>query len=151
MSLLTHFAIQVCNHVDNVLAGRNCPWPLSADERAVLQAVRGRVGKANAISLSELGFLAQIDARQVKGIVSDLRKNFKVQLGASRGTPGGYYLIATAAEAHESAQYLFKQGTSMLKVARVLLGRAAMAELYGQLAIELELTNPTPEENVHAA
>jgi hypothetical protein len=150
MPHLTHYAIQVCNHVDNVLAGRNCPWPLGPNERAVLQTVRGRVGKVNAISLSDLGLLTTLDARQVKAAVSDLRKNFKVQLGASRGTPGGYYLIATAAEARESAHYLYEQGTSMLKVARVLLGRAAMAELYGQLAIELELT-PAPQENVHAA
>jgi hypothetical protein len=151
MSHLTHFAIQVCNHADNVLAGRNCPWPLGPNERAVLQTVRGRVGKSNAISLTELGFLTQIDDRQVKAAVSDLRKNFKIQLGASRGTPGGYYLIATAAEARESAHYIVQQATSMLAVARVLLGRQAMADLYGQLEIKLELTDPTPQENVHAA
>jgi hypothetical protein len=150
MSHLTHFAIQVLNHVDNVLAGRDCPWPLSQHERDVLQAVRGRSGKSNAIALSRLMELTGMDERGVKAAVSDLRKNFKIQLGASRGTPGGYYLIATAAEAHESAHHLVHQATSMLSVARVLLGRQAMAELHGQLAIKLDLAE-SKEENLHAA
>jgi hypothetical protein len=144
----TPYATVVLRRVDQVLAGQDCPWALPDGERALLLVLQPHVGKHDPVTLPALKELLQTSERHVKAMVSTLRKDFRIQIGASReGGRGGYYLISNAAEAHESTQYLVSQATAMFRVVRVMRGRQATAELLGQIGLELNLD----QEEAHVA
>jgi len=78
-----------------------------------------------------------ITARRVKAIVAELRKAGQ-PVGASRGTPHGYYLISTADQASKSADAMIHQAKSMLLAASRMVPKSRMRELLGQIQIEVE-------------
>ena len=148
----TMIAEQALRRVDDVLAGRDCAWPIAVGECKLLIVLKPHVGKAQALPLSELALRLETNPRSIKLWVNSLRVNFGVQIGASRDADaGGYYIISSAAEALESTQYLVNQATSMWRVVRVLRGRHATAEIYGQVRIELDLDSPQEGTNAEQA
>jgi hypothetical protein len=157
MSYTTHSIIaqQALLRIDQVIDNVDCLWPVMGPEKDLLVVLREHVGKGNAITLHQLVELLGVSDRVVKAMVSNLRVNFRVMIGASRdAAAGGYYVISSAAEALESTQYLVSQVLTMLRVIRVMRGRHATVELFGQLHIQLKLDadpDPTPQqEEQHA-
>ncbi len=134
------YALPVLRRLDEVLAGVDIPWQLKPAERALLIVLRPHIGIRDAIGLRQLCELLATNERDVKKMVASLRANFRVLIGASRdGEAGGYYMISSAKEARDSARSFVAQAFTMLKTARIILGRHATAELLGQLRIKLDL------------
>lgn len=133
-------ATQALRRIDEVLAGTDCPWPAMAPELQLLVVLKSHVGRQDIIQLAQLVELLSVSERAVKAMVSNLRLNFRVQIGSSRDSEaGGYYVIATAEEARDTVRPLISQALAMLKVARIMLGRHAMNEIFGQLRLKLGL------------
>lgn len=71
------------------------------------------IGKDNAVSMKDLALIFQIDERQVRTVIHEIRKSNefeKVILSANEG-----YFIATASELEKYNRRLFKMGVSILQ------------------------------------
>jgi hypothetical protein len=148
VAIFTAFSAAVQNRIADALAGKVGARALKAQERQLLIVLQPHIGKHDALSLYQLCDLLQTDQRSVKGIVSDLRRFFRLQIGASRDE-GGYYMIATPDEARESTANLEHQAITMLRVVSAMRGRHVVAEMLGQFTLDLE--REEDEETRHAA
>jgi hypothetical protein len=137
-SLFETFADRVLRRVDDVIAGRNVPWPATSAQRNLLQLLQAHQGKQRAVPLSFIAARMALTQRAVKDLVQDLRLSFGIQLGASRDAEdGGYYLIATEEESEESTAQMFAQAITMLRVV-AQMRRGGRAALLAQIEIELK-------------
>jgi hypothetical protein len=136
-SLFETFADRVLLRVDDVLAGRNIPWPTKEPQRRLLQLLRAHQGKRRAVPLTVVAGRMTLNQRAVKDLVQDLRMSFGVQLGASRDADGGgYYLVETEAESDESTAMMFAQAITMLRVV-AQMRRGGRGALLAQIEMEL--------------
>jgi hypothetical protein len=137
--LFTSFADRVLRRAEEVIDGRNCPWPPLPSERALLVTLRLHQGKAAALALGAIAERMHLTPRVVKDIVQDLRMRFGVQVGASRESDGGgYYLVATEEESEESIAQLEKQAITMLRVVRAMRrDRQSIDQMLHQLKLAL--------------
>lgn len=78
-----------------------------------------------------------ITPRRVKAIVSELRRNGQ-PIGASRGTPHGYYLIESGSEQEHTVRTYRRQILTMWKTLKRIDSTARMREFAGQLTTTLE-------------
>lgn len=140
VDLFTSFAERVMIRVVDVLANRECKWPISADERRLLELLKAHRGRDRAIALGYACERLKLTPRVVKDLVQDLRVNFHVQICASRDSnTGGYYLATCLEEVTESTEQMWHQAISMLRVCGAMRGtNYDLAEMLGQLRIELE-------------
>jgi biotin operon repressor len=139
-SLFESFSDRVLRRVDDVVAGRNCEWQPSAQQRQLLTLLRPHQGKRRAVPLDTVAERMKISRRAVRGLVQDLRTSFGVQLGASRDHDGGgYYLIATEEESRESCSLMLAQAISELRVYhRMLRGSQTIAQTLQQIELGLK-------------
>ena len=138
-SLFETFADKVLRRADDVLAGRECPWPPVALEIGFLQLLRTHQGKGRIVPLGLFAERLHTSPREIKKIVQSLCLNFGVQVGRSRDSEdGGYYLIATYEESVESTEQMLRQATSMLRVvSKMRGGRDGIDSLLTQLRLDL--------------
>jgi hypothetical protein len=137
-SLFETFADRVLLRVDDVIAGRNIPWPTKEPQRRLLQLLRDHQGKRRAVALNVIAQRMNLQPRAVKDLVQDLRMSFGVQLGASRDAEGGgYYLVATEEESDESTAQMFAQAITMLRVV-AQMRRGGRSALLAQIEMELK-------------
>jgi hypothetical protein len=139
-SLFETFADRVLRRVDDVIAGRGCPWPPTEQQRTLLMLLRGHQGKRRAVPLESIRLRMDRSARGIKELVQELRTDFGIQLGASRDSEGGgYYLVATAEESDESTAQMRAQAITMLRAShRMRRGRETLTELLRQIELELK-------------
>ena len=144
IDLFTSFSERVIVRVDDVLANRECKWPISDDERRLLNLLRAHRGRDRAIPLGYACERLRLTPRVVKDLVQDLRLNFRVQVCASRdANAGGYYLATTLEEVTESTEQMWNQAITMFRVCAAMRGpQHDIAEMLGQLRIELEKETP---------
>ena len=136
-TLFETYGDRVVRRVAEVLNCERCPWPPTSFEMGLLFLLGSHIGRANSVPLNQLAELMHLDARKIKEMVQGLRLNFGVQIGALRTRDGGYYLISSDEESLESHSYLVNQAVSMLRTARALRPQQTIAELAGQLTLEL--------------
>jgi len=137
-------------------ASNPVPAVLSADERAVLDALAGARGADAAVSIAEIQSRTELSYRGVTNAIENMRVKHKLPIGSARGANHGYFLIESAADLETTTRPLKNQALSMLRVVHSLEGprRRRLGEMVGQLAIELETKteeNATAPEGLRAA
>ncbi len=140
IDLFTTFSQRVLIRLEDVLANRECPWPIGEDERNLLNLLKAHRGRDRAIPLGYACERLKVTPRQIKELVQNLRLNYRVQICASRdGSTGGYFLATSAQEVAESTTQMWHQAVAMLRVVHALRGSEyEIAEMLGQLRIDLE-------------
>ena len=143
-SLFETYADKVMRRVDDVLAGRDCPWPITEENKHFLRLLKPHQGKDRAVSLGELCERVHITPRQGKLWVHTLRLNFGVQIGSERGgEDSGYYLVATPEECAAATAPMYAQAISMLRVvAKMRGGSNQIEQLLLQLRLDLNTEGP---------
>jgi hypothetical protein len=128
-------------HAERVLRGdTGCALKPTDRQMRLLRLVLARRGMAQAISISELAEKLRTSAREVKGDVRDLRLLFGCRIGSSRDQrAGGYYLITSTKELHATATPLLHQLRSEAAVIRKMCEPHELAELEGQLRLDVEV------------
>jgi len=123
---------------DDALADRG-PLPLTARQHRLLECLRGRQGRLQAIGLSELTQTLGADARSIKGDVRDLVCTFRLPIVSSRDSEDGGYFFATTADERVSgtADYV-KEIRALAERTAVIRNVHDMRTLFGQIAAELE-------------
>jgi len=139
-SLFETFADRVRRRAEDVIAGRDCPWPTKEPQRRLLHLLLPHQGKGRAVPLTLIAARMAFPQRAVKELVQDLRVSFGVQIGASREAEGGgYYLVATEEESDESSALMFSQAMSMLRTYTAMRrGRQTIAQIAQQIELELK-------------
>lgn len=128
----------------------NVHWSLDALEAQVYLAIRGRRGRAQAISARELAREVGIEGdctrraspRAVQTIVSRLREQHGLGIASTAGRPPGYFWPASAAELERCYIEHRKKALSTLRV-MAALRRTTLPALLGQLALELAESEPS--------
>lgn len=128
---------ELLQQIGNLLLGKG-PWPLTRDQKNLLYAMKFHCGRAKAVQLARLCELTRLKEREVKNLMRSLVVDFKVRIGAARTEPYGYYLITTAEEAKEAAQVYESEIIELAKRVRVLRGREFVAELLGQIRMQMD-------------
>lgn len=125
--------------VHEALMGRGTA-ELSPRQRRLLEYLRGRQGRLQAISIGELKEkLICADTRSIKADVRDLVCTFRLPIVSSRDSEDGGYFFATTAEERISgtADYV-KEIRALAERTAVIRNVHDMRTLFGQLASELE-------------
>jgi hypothetical protein len=129
--------------VHDALVGRG-PWQLSQRQRQILEALRGRQGRLQAMPISDLVIKLDSDPRSIKGDVRELVMNFRLPIVASRDSDlGGYFFATTAEERISGSADDLKQAVAMLERVRIIRNLPDLNALWGQLSIGLA---PQPRE-----
>ena len=143
----------VAARIAQVLAGKNCPWPIDWLQQEILKLLRERVGRSQALSISKI--VSAVDysendpvphwnEREVKAAVKSLVEDFGIPIGASRRPPYGYFLIATREDLEHALSPLRGELRSLSRRYRALAGKKILAAVFGQ--IQLELDRDAPKE-----
>ncbi|MCB1020611.1 MAG: hypothetical protein KDC27_11825 [Acidobacteria bacterium] len=114
--------------------GRRGPSP---DELLIAAEIYQAKGFKDPVSIARLKQDTKLDDRQVKGVVASLREEFGMPIGSRREQPSGYFWVVTE-EDHEAAWGPYR--AQMLTMARTLKrcdSPRRLAELAGQLEMEL--------------
>ena len=140
-SLFDSFADQAMRRVEEVIAGRNCPWPPSGVMRQFLTLLRNHQGQKRSVALGAIAERLHMSPRDVKGLVRDLRVSFGVQIGSARGDDSGYYVIESGEECFTATNAIYNQAISELRMVAIMRkGAQTMDQLRQQIA--LDLTKP---------
>ncbi len=135
-SLFETFADQVLRRVDDVLAGRDCPFRADVKQDTFLQFLRQHQGKRRAVSRERWCYALAISDREVREVVQSLRQDFGVAIGAAED--GGYFLVETEQEFADAIRSLRQRAVTILRVAQgISRGRATIDDLLHQLRLEL--------------
>lgn len=111
---------------------------VSAEERAVLKALRHHTSSTNPVALRTICEKADLSERQVKDCIRNLRLSFRLPIGASRsGAGGGYWFFVTDEDRVLFRSIYLRQILSELEVLRAVDSKEAVLELLGQLASEV--------------
>ena len=100
-------------------------------------------GRGNGISCEELAVRARCKPRQVRLAITELREAGVPVCGHPNA---GYYLAENAEELEETCQFLRSRALHSLNVEAKLRGKP-LAELVGQLGMELESSHPGPSDH----
>ena len=134
----------------NALMGLG-PLELTARQRRLLENLRGKQGRLQAISIGELVQKLSTDARSIKADVRDLVCTHRLPIVSSRDSEDGGYFFATTAEERISgtADYV-KEIRALAERTAVIRNVHDMRTLFGQLASELEssggIADGSPEQ-----
>ena len=124
--------------IHDVICG-NAPWPLSDRQRRVLEIVRYRQGRDQAIPSADLENKLQLCDRKIRACIRELVVDFHLAIVASR-TPNssGYFFATTAEERHTySADYL-KEACKLIRRAQIIRNELDVNVLFGQIALDLK-------------
>jgi hypothetical protein len=127
----------VDGEVMQVLMGKG-PWPLTDEQRHVLERLRWAKGAANAISIRELSERTKLGEREIKDAVRSLVIDFDLAIGGRRQEPYGYFLILTAEELEDSLRPLGHEIRALLLRYKKLGNKHRLLQLLGQIKAELE-------------
>lgn len=97
----------------------------------VLTVLSRHIGKGNGIGVKELSRQADLNPRQVRHYISDLRDDGHAICGTPRD---GYYIAASAAELQATCEFLHGRAMHSLTL-EANLKRIPLADLLGQLHI----------------
>lgn len=127
--------------VANLLYGRSGgPLGLTLDpnDKKVLEMIRYRRGRQNAVSIRSIESRTGLSPRSVKLAVQTLRMNFRLPIGSSKDSErGGYFLMVTAEDIAAWKSDVLDQVKAELEVLRAAAGDQVALELVGQLRAEL--------------
>ena len=136
----------IANRVHDAMLDRG-PWPLGETQRKLLECLRGRHGRLQAISIDELMRRVGSNPREIKRCIRELVIAFKLPVVASRDSEeGGYYFPVTAAERIEGTADYVKEIVALAERVRIVRNLPDLSTLYGQLPIKLA----SPERNSDA-
>ncbi len=136
------YSARVLARVDDVIAGRHCPWPPAPVIVNLLRVLREHVGKGNAIRRERLAELLGMNDRATRALIEGLRLDFRVAIGSSsEAGASGYYLLSTQAEREELQRMFYTKALALWRMSKALAGRTATAEMHGQIALDLQLTD----------
>ena len=110
---------------------------LSGDEALVMGIIASSTAAAPASIAAIRAEAHWLTERRVKAIVAELRKAGQ-PIGASRGTPHGYYLIESGSEQEQTVCTYRRQILTMWQTLKKIDSTARLREFAGQLRAELE-------------
>ena len=111
--------------------------PPSEHEREIAALLMAKhQGRENPLPISEICERLNINQRQAKAIIEALIIDFGMKIGASRGTPYGYFVIVDKQDQEAATRGYRRQILAMWRRLRMLENPHAMAELHGQLSME---------------
>jgi predicted DNA-binding transcriptional regulator YafY len=123
--------------VHAVLMGSG-PWELSERQRRLLELLRGRQGRLQAVSISELAARLSVDPRSIKADVRELVVSFRLPIVASRDAEdGGYFFAVTAEESLSGTADYVKEIVALAERVRIIRKMPSVRALLGQMALEL--------------
>lgn len=130
--------------IHDALMGRG-PCELTERQRRLLEWLRGRQGRLQAISIAEIVARVGSGPREIKADVRDLVVTFGLPIVASRdGEAGGYFFAVTAEERISGTADYLKEITALAERVRVIRNLHDLRTLFGQISNELE-TAPAKE------
>lgn len=122
----------------DVLMGRGVA-ELTDRQRRLLECVRGRQGRLQAITISEIMARIGSSPREIKADVRELVVSFGLPIVASRDSDDGGYFFATTGEERiaGTADYV-KEIRALAERTRVIRNLHDLRALFGQICNELE-------------
>jgi predicted transcriptional regulator len=124
--------------VHDALMG-NCSCELTPRQRRVLECLRGRQGKLQAMSIAEVIARVGGGRRDIKADVRALVVTFGLPIVASRdGDDGGYFFAVTAEERISGTADYVKEIVALAQRIRVIRNLHDLRALFGQISHELE-------------
>ena len=131
-------------HIHEALLGRG-PWELRERQRRLLEALRGRQGRLQAMPISDLVARLGSNPRAIKADVRELVVCFGLPIVASRdGETGGYYFAVSADERFAGSEDYVKEAIKLLRRAASVRNESDMQTLLGQVALDLGQTEERP-------
>jgi hypothetical protein len=135
---LANYESEIRQQINDLLYFGKAPFPLTKDQRNLLTVMRFHFGRQSAIPLNELCVRTGLQEREAKNLMRSLVVDYGVRIGAARQQPYGYYLVTTAEEAKEAAQVYESEIRELARRVRVLRGTHFVAELLGQIRLQME-------------
>jgi hypothetical protein len=124
--------------IHDALMGRG-PCELTERQRAVLECLRGRQGRLQAMSIADVMARVGSGPREIKGDVRELVVTFGLPIVASRdGDAGGYFFATTAEERISGTADYVKEILALAERIRVIRNLRDLRALFGQISNELE-------------
>jgi len=124
--------------VHDVMTGLG-PWPLNNRQRRLLEILRVRQGRLQAINIQELVNRMAIAPRQIKADVRELVVTFKLAIVASRDSEtGGYFFALTAEERRNGSADYLKEAGKLIRRAQIIRNELDVNVLLGQIALDLK-------------
>ncbi len=112
-------------------------FELTNEEEAVLRVLNQCRGKERAVRVDDLAQRTSINSREVRAIVSHLRRDHRIRIGSSVKKPFGYYMITCPEEAKETADQLWSRAIDLLKTIQVI-ERRQLPEIEGQIRMRMD-------------
>jgi hypothetical protein len=113
------------------------PWPLKETQRKVLECLRMRQGRLQAMTMDEIGERTGQSRRVIRQNIRSLVVDFRLPIVASCDSDtGGYYFATSAEERFAGTSDLRKEAVGLLQRMGVILNESDMGALLGQLALE---------------
>lgn len=113
------------------------PWPLKETQRKVLECLRMRQGRLQAMTMEEIGERTGQCRRLIRQNMRALVVDFGLPIVASCDSDtGGYYFAVTAEERIAGTSDLVKEAVGLLKRIGRIRNESDMAVLMGQIALE---------------
>jgi hypothetical protein len=126
------------HRIHEALLGRG-PWALTERQRRLLEALRGRQGRLQAISIAELVERVGSAPREIKADMRELVVSFRLPIVASRdGETGGYYFATSAEERMTGSDDYVKEAVKLLQRAAIIRNEPDMLRWLGQQLIQEE-------------
>jgi hypothetical protein len=124
--------------IHDVLMGRSA-CELTERQRRLLECLRGRQGKLQAMSIAEAIARVGGTPRDIKADVRELVVTFGMPIVASRdGEAGGYFFATTADERIAGTADYVKEIVALAERIRVIRNLHDLRALFGQISNELE-------------
>ncbi len=125
--------------VHDVLTGGG-RWPLTERQHRLLECLRGRQGRLQAISISDLVARIGGDPRSIKSDVRELVVTFGLAIVSSRdGENGGYFFAVTAEERISGTADYVKEIVALAERVRIVRNVHDLRTMLGQIGNELGL------------
>jgi hypothetical protein len=113
------------------------PWPLSPPQRKILECLRYRQGRLQAMSIDELQQRIGSCARTIKQHVRYLVVDYRLPIVASRDSEsGGYYFAVTAEERIAGSAAYVQEIVALGRRVAIIRNETDMNILWGQIALE---------------
>jgi hypothetical protein len=124
--------------IHDALMGR-CPCELTERQRRLLECLRGRQGRLQAMSIADVMARVGSGPREIKADVRELVVTFGMPIVASRdGEAGGYFFAVTAEERISGTADYVKEIVALAERIRVIRNLHDLRALFGQISTELE-------------
>jgi hypothetical protein len=124
--------------IHDVLMGR-ATCELTERQRRLLECLRGRQGRLQAMTIAEVIARVGSGPREIKADVRELVVTFGMPIVASRdGDAGGYFFAVTAEERISGTADYVKEIVALAERIRVIRNLHDLRALFGQISNEVE-------------